>query len=367
MGMNLVQEAKKRLDTLIGKSRADLYKPIAVAEILYRHRSSGLDITDLQSYRRNSYKWMQGIIDILHRKTVTLNSRYWDQLFDPPILPPKFLAELASVNKNDGIVECYVYSHVREKFDSIATLRAELETLKVNKFSLESFLGFFEDNAKFRGSIDKAYEIVVYALFDSLVAEMNAKVSLSIDKNALVLLRDFEDFSRLVLGCDLQHPTIEQPARLFRVGTANANDAGLDMWANFGPAVQVKHLSLKPQVAVDICNGVRADQLLIVCKSCEVESIHSLIIQIGLDEKLRGIITENDLARWYAKCFIPQYQKTLGKRIIASIIQEMKLEFPLSDAETFDRFFNDRGYDKIHLTDDWMIDNKNPNNKMAKN
>ena len=359
--MSKLTEAKKRLDTLIKKSRADLYKPIAVAEILYRNRTEGLDIEDLHSYRRRSYEWMRSIIEKLHRKTTQLNSRYWDQLFDNEVLPPKYLTELAMVNKDDGCVECYIYSHVQNKFDSIAILRMNLESMQLENFSLASFLGFFENNAKFRGSVDKAYEIAVYALFDSLVSEMNAKVSLSIDKKALSLLREFEDFSRLVLGCDSQHPVIEQPARLFRVGTANANDAGLDMWANFGPAVQVKHLSLQPTAAVDICNRVRADQLLIVCKSCEVESIRSLILQIGLDEKLRGIITENDLARWYTKCFLPQYKETLGKKIIASIIQEMKLEFPLSDSETFDDFFKDRGYDKGILIDDWKISHQRIN------
>ena len=353
--MNMLVESKKRLDTLIRKSRADLYKPIAIAEVLHQNRVSYLDIADLSSYRRRSYEWMRSIIEILHRKTTTLNSRYWDQLFDDAVLPPKYLAELASANRNGGIVECYVYSHVREKFASIAALCANLESMQSDKFSLETFLGFFENNAKFRGSIDKAYEIAVYALFDSLVAEMKATVSLSIDKNAISLLREFEDFSRLILGCDLQHPTIQHPARLFRVGTANANDAGLDMWANFGPAVQVKHLSLQPQAAVDICNGVRADQLVIVCKSCEQESIQSLIGQLGLGEKLRGIITENDLKRWYDKCFLPQYKESLGKRIAVSIIQEMKLEFPLSDSKTFDRFFNERHYDQVTLTGDWVI------------
>ena len=130
------------------------------------------------------------------------------------------------------------------------------------------------------------------------------------------------------------------------------------MWTNFGPEVQVKHLSLQPQAAVDICNRVRADQLLIVCKSCEREAIHSLMIQIGLDDKLRGLITENDLKKRYDKCFLPKYGKTLGTRIIASIIQEMKMEFPLSDSETFDKFFKDRGYDKIVLSGDWKLGDK---------
>ncbi|MFA5865117.1 MAG: HaeII family restriction endonuclease [Phycisphaerae bacterium] len=35
-----LQEAKNRLDLLIAKARSYLYKPIAIAEILYRHRTS---------------------------------------------------------------------------------------------------------------------------------------------------------------------------------------------------------------------------------------------------------------------------------------------------------------------------------------
>jgi len=45
----------------------------------------------------------------------------------------------------------------------------------------------------------------------------------------------------------------------------------------------------------------------------------------------------------------------LGKTIVASIVQEMKLEFPLSDSETFDRFFKERKYDQIAWTGDWII------------
>ena len=77
-----VVEAIDRLDKLIGKARADLYKPIAVAEILFRNRvEGGLNLLNKEDYRRHSYKWMLSIISILHNKTTQLNSRYWDQTF----------------------------------------------------------------------------------------------------------------------------------------------------------------------------------------------------------------------------------------------------------------------------------------------
>jgi type II restriction enzyme len=349
-------ESKQRLDKLIGKSRADLYKPIAVAEILFRNRTEWLPLDNLDSYRRRSYEWMWDVIWKLHRKTTQLNSRYWDQLFDDAVLPSKQIQELAQFNaEHNGLVEVYIYAHVQGKYKAFTELRQKLETMPVDGFSLETFLGFFEDNAKYRGSIDKAYEITVYALFNAIVQELRATVTLSVDKSQITLLQEFEDFARLVLGIDTQHLTIEQPARLFRVGTANANDAGLDMWANFGPAVQVKHLSLQPAQTVDICNGVRADQIVVVCKTSDAAAIQTVIEQVGLAEKLRGIITKSDLEAWYAKCFQPQFCNTLGRKVINSIAEEMRLEFPLAIAESFDSFFAERNYSYDILNEEWCV------------
>jgi type II restriction enzyme len=350
-------EAKQRLDKLIKKSRADLYKPIAVAEILFRHRLERLNIENLDSYRRRSYEWMQDIIWKLHRKTTQLNSRYWDQLFDEAVLPPNQIQELARFNtEHNGLVEVYIYAHVQSKYSAFTELRKKLTTMPLDSFSLDTFLGFFEDNAKYRGSIDKAYEIVVYALFNAIVQELKAKITLSVENTATPILQEFEDFAQLVLGIDIQHLSIEKPARLFRVGTANANDAGLDMWANFGPAVQVKHISLQPSQTVDICNGVRADQLVVVCKTSDAKAIQAVIEQMGLVDKLRGIITKNNLENWYGKCFLPQYRETLGRKVVDSIVEEMKLEFPLAISESFDNFFTERNYSYDILNGGWMIE-----------
>jgi type II restriction enzyme len=310
----------------------------------------------VNNYRRKSYEWMREIIWKLHRKTTQLNSRYWDQLFDKEILPPELITELANFNSStQGLVEVYIYALVHEKYRAFSELRTTLEQLPLDTFSLDTFLGFFEKNAKYRGSIDKAYEIAVYALFNAIVEELQATVTLSVDKIAKPILHEFEDFTRLVLGVDSEHCSIVKPARLFRVGTANANDAGLDMWANFGPAVQVKHLSLSPQDAVEICNAVRADQVIVVCKIGEEESIQYLFEQLGIAEKLRGIITKSDLKRWYSKCFQPQYRKTLGHKTILSIVEEMKLEFPLAIAESFELFYNERQYSNDILRGEWAV------------
>lgn len=159
-----------------------------------------------------------------------------------------------------------------------------------------------------------------------------------------------------MLGVDAAHPEIAQPARLYRVGTANAADAGLDMCANFGPAVQVKHFSLSPNDFDKICEGVQADQIVIVCKSVEAASIEAILTQVGYRNRIRGVISEIDLARWYNLACGKKYHGTLGKDLLAGILQEMSLEFPLTQAQRVKMFLDERGYNVSKLKGNWTID-----------
>jgi type II restriction enzyme len=76
----------------------------------------------------------------------------------------------------------------------------------------------------------------------------------------------------------------------------------------------------------------------------------------ALPEKLRGIVTKSNLETWYAKCFQTQYRNTLGRKVIDSIVEEMKLEFPLAISESFDNFFAERNYSYDILNGEWMIE-----------
>lgn len=52
------KEAKQSLDKVIDKARVHLYKPIQVAEILYRYRvEKDINLSDLTTYRTISKKW----------------------------------------------------------------------------------------------------------------------------------------------------------------------------------------------------------------------------------------------------------------------------------------------------------------------
>ena len=60
--MITLETAKKALDTVIEKGRVHLYKPIQVAEILYRDRVyKDIDLSKLEDYRTQSKKWRDEI------------------------------------------------------------------------------------------------------------------------------------------------------------------------------------------------------------------------------------------------------------------------------------------------------------------
>lgn len=324
---------------------------------LYRSRVEGnVSLSEPSHYRRRSYDWCRDVCHRLYGRRPDLNSRYWDQLFDPAVLPPESLVALGKENQRTaGLVETYIYAFVLDKVASILQISDRVRDSKPRDFNLATFLSAFETDPRFRRSADKAYEIVVYALFNVITKYLNASVTLSVLPKGDVLA-DFEGFAKLVLGVDAANPEITQPARLYRVGTANAADAGLDMWANFGPAIQVKHFSLSPTDMDKICEGLQADQIVIVCKSVEAASIEAVLAQVGYRNRIRGVITELDLAQWYSLACGKKYHNTLGKDLLAGIVQEMALEFPLTEAHRVRQFFDDRGYDLSKLRGDWMVD-----------
>jgi hypothetical protein len=357
-----LSDAKARLDRLIAKSRAHLYKPIAIAEVLYRNRlGMGIDLSQPDHYRRRSYDWCRDVCHRLYNRRPDLNSRYWDQLFDPAVLPPESLESLGHENRRlNGIVEIYIYAGILDKVSAILEIVDNIRNCPTQDFRLEAFLALFEQDARFKRSADKAYEIVVYALFSAITKHLEATVSLSVKPKGDIL-RDFEEFAKLVLGVDQQSPEVTQPAKLYRVGTANAADAGLDMWANFGPAVQVKHFCLNPSHMDKICEGVQADQIVIVCKSVEASSIESILVQVGYRDRIRGVITELDLIRWYDLACSKKYHSTLGKDLLAGILRELGLEFPLTQARQVQEFFYERSYDIGLLGGDWQLRDSDSN------
>ncbi len=215
------------------------------------------------------------------------------------------------------------------------------------RFALEEFLNMFRKDRGVSRSIDKAYEIVVYALFSALLHHLEIQIQISVNTQKMKLLQEFEEFSRLLIGLDLNNPVRTIEGRLYRAGVANAADRGLDMWANFGPAVQVKHISLSDEFAEEVATEVSAEELVIVCKDAEKAVVKRVCQQLG--QRVRGIITEGQLIEWYSRALDPNREDNLGKTVLQNLTREFNIEFPFS--ETFTEFYQERGYDRIPQPD----------------
>ncbi|MEE1362790.1 MAG: HaeII family restriction endonuclease [Selenomonadaceae bacterium] len=345
--MNDLILAKSALDNIIKKSRIHLYKPIQIAEILYHDRVYGdIDLSNLETYRTKSKKWRDEISIILLGRKCTSSSRFQDDLFNSNALPPKLISVLGNENrKKDGIVESYIYQRFSNKHEQL--YRALDYCLKSDKsvFSVKKFIDSFWKEPGLKRSIDKIYEIIVFALFDTLVDVLNFKVTINVDKTKLHILEDFGDFANKVMCITTTTPFCVQDAHVYRVGVTNAADRGLDMYSNWGPAIQIKHLTLDTELAKDIVNSVSSDKVVIVCKDAEVEIIQSILKQIGWGSHIQSIITESDLILWYDKALKGQFANELGDELLSKLAGEIAEEFPSID--DIPNVIKDRKYNQI--------------------
>lgn len=122
---------------------------------------------------------------------------------------------------------------------------------------------------------------------------------------------------------------------------------------DFGPAIQVKHLTLDADAIGDICDGLTADRIIIVCKETEVTVLDTVIRQLGLEGRLQALITFRDLENWYRTCLNKTHRKTLGASLLTDFIREFSNEFPSLDG--LPDFLNERGYARLPLAGDWQI------------
>lgn len=125
------------------------------------------------------------------------------------------------------------------------------------------------------------------------------------------------------------------------------------MLTNFGPVIQVKHLTLTPEKVEDIATGIAADSIVIVCLDAEKNAILTLLTQLGMETRIQGIITLSELEKWYDMCLSEKYGSTLGGELLSDLRREFILEFPSS--QEIETFINERGYSDISLPQDWNI------------
>jgi hypothetical protein len=343
------ESAKQALDNIITKARVHLYKPIQIAEILHRDRiDADIDIASVETYRTLSRRWRDVVCLQFLGRTSTSSARYQDDLFNDNAIPPSVLTVLGEENRaKNGIVEAYIYRRFAERLTQMSDALEYCVAHDKSIFHLNDFLSLFWNEAGLRRSIDKVYEIVVYALFSALVREMELTVQVSIHPDKHEVLREFADFASNVIGISAKVPFFQTSAKMYRVGVTNASDRGLDMWANFGLAVQIKHLSLNESLAEEIVHSVTADRIVIVCKQAEASIIRSLVNQLGWKSRIQGIITETDLVAWYEKALRGRFGKSLGDTMLTILANEIKVEFPITENTEFRAFCRKRRYDKL--------------------
>lgn len=340
--------AKEALIDLIEKSRIDMYKPIQIAEILYRDRmDNNINLSSVEDYRTKSRTWRDEVTLVLLGKKCTSSAKYQDNLFEKNAIPPTILTVLGKENRRtSGAVEAYIYKAFFEKHDQLKAALNYCLTSEKETFSVEYFINSFWNAPGLKRSLDKIYEIVVYALFSTIVKGLNLKVEISVTDDMAGLLTEFEDFARKIMCLDFSNPTHVEDAKIFRVGVTNAADRGLDMYSNWGPAIQIKHLTLDVKLAHDIVNSISSDRIVIVCKNAEKDIILSLLTQIGWKSRIQSIVTENDLICWYEKALRGPFSDILGTELLGTLAEEIAKEFPSVD-ETPDIIKN-RNYNLLN-------------------
>ncbi|GHT35371.1 type II restriction endonuclease HaeII [Bacteroidia bacterium] len=337
------------MDKVIDKARVHLYKPIQIAEILYRDRTEkDIDLSDLETYRNISKKWRDVICLQFLGRTSTSSARYQDDVFNENAIPPEVLAVLGRENRaKKGIIEAYIYKKFEERFTQMSSGLNYCQNHTQKTFKLDEFLALFWNEPGLKRSIDKIYEIVVYSLFSAIVDALEVSISVSYNENKKAILQEFEDFAKRVINLSAKQSKINLKAQINRVGVTNAADRGLDMWANFGLAIQIKHLSLTEELAENIVSSVSSDRIVIICKDAEEKVIVSLLNQIGWKSKIQSIVTESDLLNWYEKALRGKFSKDLGTKVLHNLIDEIGVEFPATNAVEFEKFLKKRKYDKF--------------------
>jgi type II restriction enzyme len=355
MPINLLTISKQALDSVIRKSRVHLYKPIQIAEILYRHRTEkGWNLKDLESYRNVSKRWRDEVSLRLVGRRSTSSQKYQDNVFEENAMPPRLFATLGEMNKkSEGVAEAYIYRALENRLSSVHSVEQYIKNSTADSFSLRKLVLLFQTIPGLRRSVDKMYEILVYALFASIVRALKAQITLELGVTDKEILADFERFIKMVLGIDTKQTKLIMPAALYRVGVTNAADRGLDIWANFGPAIQVKHLTLTAEIVEEIVGNIVADKIVIVCVDSEKQTIETLLKQVGWGDRIQGIITISDLDDWYKLCLSKKHRKDLGGVLLEDVRREFDAEFPTSIEIV--PFMKERGYDKMTMPADWQI------------
>lgn len=346
-------KAKGKLDSVIGKSRIDLYKPIQVAEVLFHSRHGEVeDIRNVETFKNRSCKWRDEVTLELLGKRSTSSAQFQHNLWDENAVPPEALCLLDKENKEKGgIVERYIYQRFIDRRKTVSSLFDYVFQATPENFYLEKFLGSFVKDKGIKRSIDKAFEIVTYSLFQTVVTQLDASVTVSVPEHTRDILEEFSALTKVLLGVDSQTFSWSEKASIYRVGVTNSADRGLDMWANFGPAIQVKHLTLDQEMTEQIVDQVESDRIVIVCLKKHEKFILAVLSQISWGQRVKGIITQVELVDWYNRCLRGRLKERLGLPLLNLLRKSLGEEF--GQVSNIESFLDKRGYREITLDGIW--------------
>jgi type II restriction enzyme len=350
-----IEKAKDQLDMIIKKARVDLYKPIQIAEVLRRSRiEKDIIVEDLISYKNPSLKWRDTITSKLLGKTSSSSARYQHDIWNDNAMPPNILKVLDEENKKTGgVVEKYIYMRFMQRQGMISEIVALVEDVQPSELDLDAIFKQFIASPGLRRSVDKAYEVVTYSILDTITSTLETTITVQVPSTSIEMVKEFSKLSQVLLGLDADNLQRTFPAKIYRVGVTNAADRGLDMWGNFGVAIQVKHLTLNDKLASEIVDQIEADNIIIVCQNAESSAIETLVKQISWGTRVRGIIQEKELIELYEKCLRGKFADKLAKPLHDCLINSFKAEFPQIGGIV--DFIERRGYSDIKTPDMWHI------------
>ncbi len=305
----------------------------------------------METYRTKSKRWRDDITSEFIHTVSTSSAKFQDNLFDANAIPPETLYALGQINNaHNGVVEAYVYKKFEEKHFQLNNALNYCIDTDITDFDAQSFVGLFTAEAGLKRSLDKIFEILVYSLFEVLTTSLQVTVEVFSDVDDQGLVKEFEEFANAVLQLSDDNGFRNTGfAHFHRAGVTNAADRGLDMYSNFGPIVQVKHITLDQTVAEDITQTVTANNIVIVCREAEAQIITSILGQVGWGRRIQSIVTFEQLYEWYEIALKGDYAHLLAETLKNTLEGEIRAEFPVIGNDDFTNFMNDRGYNDVDM------------------
>lgn len=334
-----LRTAKSHLDSLIRKSKAHFYKPIHVAEVLHGHRSGQIKtLRKLEDYRSRSKRWRDEVCKMVLGRVCTSSAQYQDAVFSDRGCPPDALAALAEHNvANSGSVEAYIYGKFRMVADQVAAVESYVHQCDASGLSIAAMLARFDNSSQLGRSADRVFEICVAALLETMAESLRMTSCVTWEEATA------SSSGRELLDCLFgrgRSSAAVMPASLYRAGSTNAADGGVDIATNFGLAVQVKRRHVDAELFDLAATATLSSRLLLACDSFDP----------GLEARGAGrvaVVDRKKLDVWFSACA----QGSAASGLKARILKGLAEEFPA--LQSFARFMSNRGYDKIRLAADW--------------